>query len=45
MKRNVIRITPSLTITEEVAKRVLKIIEEAFKDIEFGVVTKLAISW
>ena len=45
MKRNVIRITPALTITEKAAKRGLEILEQALKDVESGVVTKLAIGW
>jgi len=45
LKRNVIRITPALTITEEVANKGLEILEQAIKDVESGVVTKLAIGW
>ncbi|KPV63895.1 MAG: Glutamate-1-semialdehyde 2,1-aminomutase [Candidatus Bathyarchaeota archaeon BA1] len=45
LKRNVIRITPALTITEEVAKKGLEIFEQALKDVESGVVTKLAVGW
>jgi len=45
LKRNVIRITPALTITEEIAKRGLEILEQALTDVESGVVTKLAVGW
>lgn len=45
MKRNVLRITPALTITEEVAKKGLEILEQALKDVESGVVKKLAVGW
>lgn len=45
MKRNVIRITPALTITEEVAKKGLEILEQALRDVESGVVTELAVGW
>jgi len=45
MKRNVLRITPALTITEEVAKKGLEILEQALKDVESGVVEKLAVGW
>ena len=45
MKRNVLRITPALTITEEVAKKGIEILEQALKDVESGVVVKLAVGW
>ncbi len=45
MKRNVVRITPALTLTEEVAKRGLEILEQALKEVESGVVTKFARGW
>jgi len=45
LKRNVIRITPALIINEEIAKKGLEILDQALRDVERGVVTKLAVGW
>ena len=45
MKRNVLRITSALTISEEVAKKEFEILELALEDVELGKVMKVAVGW
>jgi 4-aminobutyrate aminotransferase len=45
MKQNVLRITPALTMTQEVAEKALEIIDEAIQDVESGLATKAASGW
>jgi 4-aminobutyrate aminotransferase len=44
-RKNVLRITPALTMTQEVAEKALEIIDGAIQDVESGVATKGASGW
>ena len=45
MKRNVLRITPPLNTTQEVAEKALEIIDESIQDVESKAATKSASGW